>query len=101
MAVLRPKDPAMALMLARIALDKNDAALFERIPAEVEDYTFVGWMPEPRADVPMGYVVDGEGFIIDDMQSGDSFCTMQDRESGEEAPEGYAAANVARSEGRS
>jgi len=78
MMVLRPGDPALALQLAQLALQNKDGDLFARIPEQVENYTFVGWLPVTRPDVPPGYVVDEDGFIIDDVKPGDSFVTLQD-----------------------
>ena len=78
MAVLRPKDPALAVQFALVANQQQDGDLFARIPELVEDYTFAGWLPETRADVPAGYVVDEDGFIIDDLKPGDSLVTQPD-----------------------
>lgn len=81
--VIRPNDPNFALALARTALDENDGAALDRLPSEVEDaggqYTFVGWLPETRADVPSGYVVDAGGFISGEIRPGDSLVTRAEK----------------------
>lgn len=68
MSVIRPKNADLALELAKKAHQTNDGDLLDRLPFEVNEYTFVGWM----AATP-GYVVDRDGEIIDVLKSGDSF----------------------------
>ncbi len=78
LAVIRPKNPALAIQIARVAIDQNDKELWDCLPAKAGEYTFIGWLPFPREGVPEGYVVDDEGLIVDEMQPGDSFVTLND-----------------------
>lgn len=70
MQVIRPDSPALALAVAKVALDHNDAALLERLPEEVGEYTFIGYLA-----VVEPYVVDETGEIVDVVKPGDSFVT--------------------------
>lgn len=72
--VIRPSRPAVALALAKVALDHNDPALLDRLPLEVETagatYTFVGYL------LRSGEIADATGNVIEpNPQPGDSFVT--------------------------
>jgi hypothetical protein len=68
MAVIRPANPRLALAMAVVAVQKNDADLFARLPGEVGNYTCVGWLAEGTD----GVIVDDEGHPIDKLRAGDS-----------------------------
>lgn len=72
--VLRPATEELkqtAIILAKIAADKQDKELFDRIPSEINDYIFAGYL----AVGPDGIIVDIDGKEIDRVQPGDSFAT--------------------------
>ena len=79
LAVIRPQNPAFAIALAEIALKKQDTTLFANLPEEIGHYTFVGWVATYKANVLQGYIIDKDGWIIDKLQPGDSFVTLNDR----------------------
>ncbi len=70
--MIRPKDPALALKLARTALDENDGKLFDSM-IEANDYTFVGWLEQGGERI-----IDKQGKEIDKLQPGDSFITFKE-----------------------
>jgi hypothetical protein len=72
--VIRPNNPALALSVAKVALDKNDPALLERLPQEVGDYTVQGWLG------PDSTLLDRDGRVIGKCKPGDSFVTMRDHQ---------------------
>jgi hypothetical protein len=78
--VLRPDDTAKALALARQAMEENDAILLQEIPVRVQDYTFVGYLSRPVRDGKEHrvFAVDKHGKIVDAIQPGDSFVTVND-----------------------
>jgi hypothetical protein len=86
LAVIRPNDPKLALDLARKAVDGNDKALLDRIPAEAEEkgvnYTFVGWLVRRRGKA---LAVDNAGNNPRDVKPGDSFVTLTEGEVDEKA----------------
>lgn len=71
--VVRPKNPALALAIARVAVDKNDADLFQRLPSEVGEYTFVGYLAYGKGGTP--FAINENGAILDRIEPGDSFIT--------------------------
>jgi hypothetical protein len=75
--VIRPSNPTLALQLAKIAVEKNDKALFDRLPNEVglDNYTIQGWLG------PKGKLLDRDGNVIGECKPGDSFITMKDEPS--------------------
>jgi len=74
MKIIRPDNPELAMAIAKVAVEKNDHALFDRLPAEVGDYTFVGFAALDRAK-SRAVVVDARGKYLEDMRAGDSFVT--------------------------
>jgi hypothetical protein len=70
LSVIRPANPALAIAIAKVAVAKQDGALFQRLPVEVSDYTFVGWLSADKR-----CIVDENGKRIGDLQAGDSFVT--------------------------
>lgn len=70
--VIRPANPALALSVAQVALDKQDTALLDRLPEEVGDYTIQGWLGE------RGRLLDQNGDVIGKCKPGDSFVTWKD-----------------------
>jgi hypothetical protein len=94
MAIIRPKEPAVALQTAFLAMRQQDVALMRKIPEEMP-HNFVGWMPAPRADVPPEYILDRDGFIVDDLMPGDSLVVLNDAEPGDDVPSWYVAAMAA------
>jgi hypothetical protein len=77
MQVIRPKDPRKALDLARTSLANQDAVLFDRLPAIVEDaagaYTFMGYLARRVSGQPC--IVDASGKFVAECAPGDSFVT--------------------------
>jgi len=71
LAVIRPKDPKIALALSKTALDANDEKLFQSM-LEAQDYTFVGWL-----EVGGKRIIDKGGKEIGELQPGDSFVTLK------------------------
>jgi hypothetical protein len=74
MAVVHPKDPELALRIARGALARNDKEAFAKLPEAVRDYTFSGYL------TLTGYVADLDGEILGNVQRGDSFILFQEDE---------------------
>lgn len=70
--VARPTDPEKALALAKVALERNDIELFQRLPERVGEgnYTFVGWL-----SLDGRRVVNEAGETIDELKAGDSLVT--------------------------
>jgi hypothetical protein len=75
--VIRPSNPTLALQLAKIAVEKNDGDLFQRMPQEVglDGYIVQGWLG------PKGKLLDRDGNVIGECKPGDSFITMKDEPS--------------------
>lgn len=73
LAVIRPANPSLALAVAQVAVKKADKALFDRLPNEVGDYTFRGWLAEGKP-----CIVDKNGRYLEDLKPGDSFVTLPD-----------------------
>ena len=75
MQVIRPKDPKLAVDLAKVAADTNDKALFDRLPGIVEDaagnYTYMGLLAKRASGPPC--IVDEKGRFIAELAPGDSF----------------------------
>ena len=79
LAVLRPKDPALALQLARAALEIEDDAAREKAFQEVlnaQPYSFVGLMS--TAGKPEKKLLDEDGWAIGSLRPGDSFAPYAD-----------------------
>jgi hypothetical protein len=75
-AVIRPAEPKLAMAMAEVALKHNDKALFERMPEEVKDYTFAGWLSAPSRSRPQ-CIVDEQGHKIGELVAGDSLVSLQ------------------------
>lgn len=69
--VIRPKNPALAIQIANLAVKNNDSDLFESLPAKVEDYTVIGFL----AQGGKGAVIDIDGKVVGSVKPGDSFVT--------------------------
>lgn len=72
MQVIRPKNPQLALAIARVALARQDMALMNRLPEEVgiESYTLVGFLG--RRGKRTG-ILDERGNVVGELKAGDSF----------------------------
>lgn len=80
LAVVRPRTPelqARAIALAKEAAEKQDQALFQKIPSMIADYTFMGLLGRDRRSGKFS-VVDGAGKWLGDLQAGDSFLGAND-----------------------
>lgn len=78
-AVLRPKDPQLALKLAYEALEIADDAEREKAFQQVlhaQPYTFVGLMS--TAGKPEKKLLDEDGWSIGSLRPGDSFAPYED-----------------------
>lgn len=77
MQVIRPKDPKLAVEMALQAHAKNDTALFERLPALVEDAAgepqYMGLLA--RRENGTHCIVDDDGKFVAELAPGDSFVT--------------------------
>ena len=67
-AVIRPSDPAKALRIAEECLASKDSERFDNLPAEVGEYTFVGYLAENGLKV-----LDDRGKAVGTLKPGDSF----------------------------
>lgn len=76
--VIRPKDPKMALLLAQIAIEKQDTALMARLPSEVgaDTYTFMGYAARNKKGRLA--IVDKQGTWVGNLEPGDSFVTKSE-----------------------
>lgn len=72
LAVIRPKNPEVALALAKTALDNQDQKLVDSM-LEAQDYTFLGWL-----EVGGENIIDKDGKPLGKPQPGDSFVTLKD-----------------------
>jgi hypothetical protein len=81
--VIRPKKPALALAIAQVAVKHNDGKLLDRLPDEVGDYDFVGWLSMG----PKPVLIDAEGNEVGKLVPGDSFVTFTDEEAEAKANE--------------
>lgn len=70
LSVIRPANPKLALALATVCVQQQDAGLFQRLPSEVGDYTIQGWLGVN------GKILDRDGRTIGELEPGDSFVTL-------------------------
>lgn len=70
MVVIRPREPNVALALAKTALAQQDKDLLDQIPT-AGTYQWVGYFAKPKRRRE-AFVVDGKGEIIDALLPGDS-----------------------------
>ena len=77
--VIRPKDPAMALRIAKIAFEKQDMDLLDRLPNEVgaDSYTFLGYAARDKRG--RSAIVTKEGVWVGELEPGDSFVTKSEK----------------------
>ena len=82
LAVIRPATRELAetaVAMASVAAKHDDGDLFQRIPAEVSDYTFAGYLGKhPKTGKTS--LVDGDGHYLGELQRGDSFVDETDLE---------------------
>jgi len=78
LGVIRPKDPAMALRIAAIAFEKQDADLMARLPEEVgaDSYTFLGYAARDKKG--RSAIVTKDGVWVAALEPGDSYVTKSE-----------------------
>jgi hypothetical protein len=76
--VIRPKDPVMALRIAKIAFEKQDMDLLDRLPNEVgaDSYTFLGYAAQDKKG--KSAIVTKDGVWVGTLEPGDSFVTKSE-----------------------
>lgn len=76
MRVIRPKDPSLALAIAKSALaNPTEQRIFDELP-EQQPYTVLGFLGRRKKSESGFCVVDADGRFVCELKPGDSFVTV-------------------------
>ncbi len=75
MRVVRPRDPALALAIAKVAVaHPTETRIFDELPAQ-QPYTMLGFLGRSKKEPRKFCIVDALGGYVGELQPGDSFVT--------------------------
>ena len=79
--VIRPRTrelAELAVALGKKAFEARDQELFQSIPRQIKDYTFVGWLSRGKGLENQCFVLNRDGSIREMVKPGDSFISEND-----------------------
>ena len=79
--VIRPQTrelQVLAVELGKKALETQDQELFQSIPQQIKDYTFVGWLSASKGSANQCFILNRDGSIREMVKPGDSFISETD-----------------------